>query len=412
MIILKSGLCRLTGKIQNYAWGGHAFLPQLVAGKQRSPRPCAEFWLGAHLQAPSQLIGADGGSVSLADVIADQPDQVLGPGISQRYGRLPFLLKVLDVKDALSLQVHPCKRDAEAGFKRENDLGIPLDSPLRNYRDDNHKPELMVALSDFWLLHGFQPEERLAAVLTQIPELRGFKPYFEHGGYEALYQHVMEMPHSKIKAINSSLLSRLVDRYRMGGLRKSAPDYWVARIAASSPVRQGDPGLLCLYFLNLVHLKKGEAIFQDAGILHAYLQGQNVEIMANSDNVLRGGLTDKHIDPAELMKRTRFEGIQPRIIQRTVKNWSSEGLYPSPAPDFALSEIHLGLGDLYPQQTRSLEILFALSGEAKVTASGHDVLLNAGQSAVVFAGRRYAIKALTDNVSLFRASVPKTEGNK
>lgn len=401
------GLYRLTGTIQNYEWGGHTFLPQLFTDHRQSSRPCAEYWLGAHPQAPSHIVSEDGSLRSLADVIAHQPDQALGPEISQRYGRLPFLLKVLDVKTALSLQVHPSKSDAEAGFQRENDLGIPLDSPRRNYRDDNHKPELMVALSEFWLLHGFLPETRLAIVWDRIPELRVFKPYHDRGGYRALYQHLLALPPPKVKALTAPLLSRLSIRYRAGALKKNSPDYWVARIGGNSPARQSDPGLLGLCFLNVVHLKKGEAIFQDAGILHAYLEGQNVEIMANSDNVLRGGLTNKHIDPAELIERTRFEGINPQIIARRDHGGSVEGCYPSPVADFALSDLRLQSGDSYRRKASSLEILLNLEGKARVKSGRHSLLLGKGQSAVVFAGQRYQIEALTQDATLFRAAVPQ-----
>src|SRR5450631_206795 len=171
---------RLNGKVQHYAWGGHSYLPHLLSMPDKDGRPFAEYWLGAHDNAPSELLftpppGSEKSwtlSVKLNDYIREWPGDLLGTAVAQRFGRLPYLLKILDVRDMLSIQVHPSKEHAEKEFEEENKKGIPLNAPDRNYKDDNHKPELMVALSDFWLLHGFRPANELVSILQQTPELR------------------------------------------------------------------------------------------------------------------------------------------------------------------------------------------------------------------------------------------------
>ncbi len=267
--------------------------------------------------------------------------ELLGAYTAGRFGRLPYLLKILDVKDMLSIQVHPSKSYAEQAFLEENKKGIPLNAPDRNYKDDNHKPELMVALSDFWLLHGFKPAALMKRTLQQIPELRFLGPIFDKDGYQGLYKTVMEMEQLDVNAVLQPLLDRILPAYRDGRLSKDREDFWAARAALTfNETGRIDRGIFSVYLFNLVNLRPGEAIFQDAGLPHAYLEGQNVEIMANSDNVLRGGLTPKHIDVPELLKNIRFEATEPNIILGK----SVDGpiaVFQTPAPDFELSRIEV-----------------------------------------------------------------------
>src|SRR5690606_7232556 len=162
MAAVEKKLFRLTGKVQHYAWGGYSYIPQLLdmpAGKE----PAAEYWMGAHPSAPS-VIQLNGDNTTLDQLISRQPAAIIGQQVWDRFGELPYLFKVLDVKDMLSIQVHPTEAEAEKGFARANEAGIPLSAAHRNYKDANHKPEIMVALSEFWLLHGFLPENKLAQV--------------------------------------------------------------------------------------------------------------------------------------------------------------------------------------------------------------------------------------------------------
>lgn len=404
-IVVEEGAFRLVGKVQHYAWGGYDFIAALTGMKPEPGLPDAEYWMGAHEKAPSELIQPDGTRAALDAIIAEQPEQTLGQIIARQYGRLPFLFKILDVREMLSIQVHPSKAEAEAGFAHENALGIPLDAPERNYKDDNHKPELQVALSDFWLLHGFRPRAQLQAVLDQVPEFASLRSIFASSGYAGLYEYVMTLPAEKVNALLEPLAKRILPQYEADMLEKSSPDYWAATALRQEQV--GDRGIFSIYFFNLVQLKPGQAIFQDAGVPHAALHGQALEIMANSDNVIRGGLTPKHVDVPELLKRITFEGIEPRIIEGSADIWADEARYDTPSPDFALSRITLNRWQHYTQTTGSLEILLCLEGETLLQAPGQSMQLRRGECVVVFARKSYNLQPINGEAVVFRAHMPR-----
>ena len=402
MDLINRKIFKLKGKVQPYAWGGHEFIPGLL-GLQPSKKPAAEYWLGAHDTAPAEVID-DHKSTPLNKLIAEHPVQTIGNEVGKAFGRLPYLLKILDVKDMLSIQVHPSKTAAEQEFARENEAGIPTDDPKRNYKDDNHKPELMVALNNFWLLHGFKSKDQLIEVLKNGAELWELIPPFEQGSYEGLYRFIMEMPQEEVNRILQPLIARVGPLYEAGRLHKSQEDFWAAR-AAATYTQNGiiDRGIFSIYLLNLVELKKGEAIFQEAGILHAYLEGQNVEIMANSDNVLRGGLTPKNVDIAELMKHVRFEPVDPWIIRGTLED--GERVYKTPADDFQLSAFNLPEGGQSSFDTVTTDIIMLASGRVLLQCGGQQLGLNKGESAVIFPGHPVNLHALATS-ELFRATVP------
>lgn len=402
---------RLHGKVQHYAWGGTSFLPGLLGIDNPEQRPFAEYWLGAHDNAPAEMETTTGEGTALRGAalnkyIRQHPEDTLGPHTAARFGRLPYLLKILDVKDMLSIQVHPSKRNAEMEFAEENRKGIALDAPDRNYRDDNHKPELMLALSEFWLLHGFKPEEDLLATLHVVPELRFLLPVFNRQGYQGIYQKVMELPQAEVDTILKPLLQRIVPLYEENELKKKEEHFWAARAALTyKDGGKTDRGIFSIYLYNLLNLQPGEGIFQDAGLPHAYLEGQNVEIMANSDNVLRGGLTPKHVDVPELMKHIRFEATRPRII--------SEGddpghiaVYHTPAPDFELSKLSLLRGESLTIRAHSAEIFIVLEGSLGVIEPGASPFgRKKGEAFVSFHQAKFELKAQHDAV-VYRASVP------
>jgi mannose-6-phosphate isomerase len=311
-------------------------------------------------------------------------------------------LKILDVKGMLSIQVHPTKEEAEKGFDREEALGVPIDAPHRNYKDRNHKPEVMVALSDFWLLHGFHPE--VGKVLQGVPELHSLLPVFEEKGLEQLYRTVMELPSDEVDALLRPLAERIVPVYRQGGLDKSGPDFWAARVMSDSgAVYAGiDRGVFSIYFFNVVHLKKGQAIFQGAGIPHAYLEGWNVELMSNSDNVLRAGLTPKHIDIPELMRHTHFESVHPRILEGDAVD--GRFVYACPVPDFSIDRIELSPGSSMAMESQGPEIWLQTSGmvEWKGTVDCRTVK---GDSLFTSPGECMTLTA-SEPSTLFRAWVP------
>ncbi len=395
---------KITGKIQHYSWGGFHFLPQLLNQKNNSLQPYAEYWLGAHPKAPSTLT-LDGGETSELDkIIEEKSRSLLGKETTDHYGRLPYLFKILDVHQMLSIQVHPSKEEAEKGFLKENKAGIPLNAPNRNYKDDNHKPEMMVALSEFHLLHGFLEKQLLTERLKAIPELNIFLPLFSRKGFQALYNEVMKMPQEEVNDILGPLLKRILPLYKSNQLEKSNPAFWAARAVDSGMTSKDhiDRGIFSIYFFNLLHLQPGEGIFQAAGIPHAYLEGQNIELMANSDNVLRAGLTQKHIDVEELIKHTRFEGIKPNILRPNTNETNID--YPCPISDFYLQQIKLKKGETFSVSTYSLEIALLLSGETTVT-NQKELTLKSGEAFMVSAGEKITLKAIEDTV-IFKAGVP------
>ena len=216
----KNSIFRLTGKVQHYQWGGYDYIPKLLGLPNTKHQPFAEYWLGAHDNAPAQLENGQG----LNKLIASNPD-FLGEKTKQSFGRLPYLLKILDVKDMLSIQVHPNKKAAVIEFANENQKGTALNAPDRNYKDDNHKPELMTALSDFWLLHGFQLPDRLKKTIAAVPEFDFMLPVFEKGSYKALYEWVMTMPQSKVNEILQPLLDRIIPLYKADKLQKGGSGF-------------------------------------------------------------------------------------------------------------------------------------------------------------------------------------------
>ncbi|HLZ88397.1 MAG TPA: mannose-6-phosphate isomerase, class I, partial [Puia sp.] len=309
-------------------------------------------------------------------------------------------------KDMLSIQVHPSKHNAELEFAAENKKGVALNAADRNYKDDNHKPELMVALSEFWLLHGFKPEENLAETLESAPELAFLLPLFEKDGYQRLYRAVMEMPQAEVNRVLEPLLQRILPPYKDGRLRKHEEDFWAARAALTYEQPGGiDRGIFSIYFFNLLNLHPGEAIFQDAGLPHAYLEGQNVEIMANSDNVLRGGLTPKHVDVPELLKHVRFEATHPHILPEEYVA-GRIAVFHTPAPDFELSKISLLKGELLTIRAHSPEIFIVMEGKVGVIEPGADPFSRkSGEAFLAFHGAKFELNAQADTI-VYRASVP------
>jgi mannose-6-phosphate isomerase len=395
---------KIKGVVQHYSWGGYNFIPQLLHIENKERKPFAEYWLGVHPNSPSIV---ENGQTKLSEFISSNASDILGKGVGEKFSTLPFLFKILDVRQMLSIQVHPSKESAAAGFAQENQKEIPLTAGHRNYKDENHKPELMVALSDFWLLHGFKPEDRLKETLGAIPEFSFLLKDFDEGGYKGLYEEVMNMDQERVNTILGPLMERIIPLYKNNEFRKDQEDFWAARAALSFCKNNDyDRGIFSVYFFNLVHLKKGEGIFQPQGMPHAYLEGQNVEVMANSDNVLRAGLTDKHIDVAELMKHVKFQATVPAIINPAT---TSHKVFESPAEEFELHQYNLNGGENLIE-TRSAEIWFATSGMATVRSGDENVTLSQGEGLFVGAGTKIALQS-SNSAELFRAVVPDTTKN-
>jgi mannose-6-phosphate isomerase len=392
---------KLLGKHRHYDWGGKTFLPNLMGVENVNHLPYAEYWMGAHTSAASTIQTSEG-EKDLAQLIKEQPNQWLGKDIATKFKALPYLYKILDVRDMLSIQVHPSKENAIKGFKAEEAKGISIDAANRNYKDENHKPEIMVALSDFWLLHGFLEPAILEKRLSSNSYLKPLVNEFKGGDYQNLYTYFMQLPMAASDAILKPLLEEAAKELAKGNVTKKDPHYWANKYYADGiPSKNIDKGIFSIYILNIVNIAKYQGIFQGAGILHAYLEGQNIELMANSDNVLRGGLTPKHVDVRELIQHVSFVPTYPSIL-KAVKLNDQETNYPCPVSDFGLTNIRLNAGEVYTISSYSLELLLVMDGEVEI----EDIAYKAGDTALLTPNAKLSIKAKSPAL-LFKAYVPK-----
>jgi mannose-6-phosphate isomerase len=368
-------ILRLEGVVQHYAWGSRDAIPALLGVASPAPDPWAELWMGAHPTAPSR-VEIDGAALALDRLIADRPREILGSAALARFGpHLPFLFKLLAADRPLSIQCHPDPVAAERGFQRENQLGIPLDARERNYRDASHKPELLCALGRFEALVGFRPPEEIRArlVAAQVSEL-GAEIDLLADGLEGFFRALMALAPERAERAVRQAATRLA-----GQATREA--YWVIELARDFP---RDPAVLAPLYLNWIELAAGQALYLGAGVLHAYLQGTGLELMASSDNVLRGGLTSKHVDLAELCRVVAFEPLEPVPLSPLARGAQSFA-YPSPATEFELDLVALADAPCERAGGRP-EIVLALGPRAELVAPGAQPLLLAqGQAALVTA---------------------------
>lgn len=376
-------------------------------------------WFGAHPADPAHVC-VDGHKRSLLDLVGADPQHELGPVAPAFGGRLPFLLKILAAEEPLSLQAHPSAVQAQAGFERENRTRVPLDSPMRNYRDENHKPELVVALERFEALAGFRPPVRTVTLLRALG-VDALRPYADllaaqpdSAGLRTLFTTWITLPQTALAALLPKVLDGCV-RYlsektepRSGGKEFAAEARTTLELAEAYP---GDAGVLAALLLNRITLQPGQGLFLSAGNLHAYLRGIGVEIMANSDNVLRGGLTPKHVDVPELLRVLDFEPNELPIIEPEPIEHTSDGScsfrYRTPAPEFALRRFELAahaapmtIPDSGPG------ILLCTSGEVRLWQGTDDLRITSGNAAWISAGDTVVrAAASTEPAQLFCACV-------
>jgi mannose-6-phosphate isomerase len=391
---------KLQGKHRHYDWGGTQFIPALMGVDNPNNEPYAEYWMGVHPAAVAEIT-TEQGVVLLDKMLADEGKMLLGEKTLANFGALPYLYKVLDVANMLSIQAHPNKQNAVLGYEKEDAAGIDLNAAVRNYKDKNHKPEVMVALSEFWLLHGFLAPELLEARLKEILQFNSLQAHFKGGDYEALYRFFMQLSAEDADYILKPLMLDAVRSVKSGSVDKSHPHWWANKYYEGHvPEKNIDKGIFSIYILNIVQVAKYEGVFQGAGLLHAYLEGQNIELMANSDNVLRGGLTTKHVDVNELIQQVKFIPTYPNVLKGEALN-ENEIAYPCPVPDFGLTKIALTNGETYTIHTSGLEMLLLYQGDIQL----EDILLKAGKVAMLPAGQSVVLTAYSDSV-LFKAFVP------
>lgn len=361
----------LQGALRTYTWGSRTLLADLRGTASPAPNPEAELWFGAHPAAPSTIDGR-----GLDERIADDPRAALGERVVEKFGeQLPFLLKLLAAGAPLSLQAHPSKEQARAGFEREEDSGLDLHDPRRNYKDPNHKPELIVALTPFQALAGFRPFTRTAELLEVLdaPGLNRYTamvdPADEEASLRALFTTLVSLPRKAAVALVKEVehKARVLVEARPARLADWMHDV-LAMYLELVEAYPGDIGALAALLLNYFNLQPGEALYLDAGQLHAYQHGLGVEIMANSDNVLRGGLTSKHVDVPELVRVLKFSALtSPR--PQTQHNATGEE-FLLPIEDFRLSRHRLSAEATLKVETDGPAIVLCTSGEAEGSAPG------------------------------------------
>jgi mannose-6-phosphate isomerase len=393
---------RLENSIQHYAWGSHIAIAKLLGLPVPSPQPDAELWLGAHPKSPSHVLPSH---ESLTALIEREPERLLGRDVYREYGaRLPFLLKVLAAETPLSLQAHPTRAQAAAGFDAEEARGVPLDAAERNYKDRNHKPELLCALTPFSALCGFRsiPQSlelfralrapRLSAVCETLEQLP------TEAGLSQVFSTLLQASPERRRDLAQETLDRCTELAAWEGPFQREFS-WAVRVGVLYP---GDIGLVTALLLNLIELAPGEAIFLPAGNLHAYLQGVGIEILANSDNVLRGGLTPKHVDTNELLRVLDFRSGPTSVLRGEARG--SARVYQTTAPDFELQTF-----ELFPSERptitdrRGPEILLCQEGSIDVACGGETERLTRGQSLFIAASE--PSYALSGEGTLFRAGV-------
>lgn len=370
---------KLINSVQNYAWGSKSALTELYGIANPDGQPMAELWMGAHPKSSSKIENASGQPQSLREVIEQDKTALLGQAVAERFGELPFLFKVLCADQPLSIQVHPNKRASEIGFAKENAAGIPLDAAERNYKDPNHKPELVFALTPFLAMNAFREFSDIISLLQPVA-----------GAHQAIAHFLAQPDADSLSQLFASLLN-------MQGEEKS---HALAVLKATLASQQGEPwetirfisefypddsGLFSPLLLNVIKLNPGEAMFLFAETPHAYLKGVALEVMANSDNVLRAGLTPKYIDIPELVANVKFVPKPATELLTTPEQNGAELDFPIPVADFAFS-----LHDLSTQASslaqQSAAILFCVEGEAVLSKGEQRLVLKPGESAFVSAG--------------------------
>jgi mannose-6-phosphate isomerase len=380
---------KLKNQIKHYAWGSPEWIPALIREKNPENKPCAELWMGIHPQGISEAVLPNKNeTIGLDDLFAQEP-AFLGYDLPV----LPFLFKLLAADKPLSIQAHPSLEQAKAGFERENNAGIALSAPDRNYKDPNHKPEIICALTPFRAMAGFREPVEIRNLLqlfgcfglSGLDDLRDSLD----AGLETFLRTLFDLSESARQEISDYILAQkrsLIEKFpKFAALWETT--------ASFAGQYYKDAAILSPLYLNLIDLAVGEAIFLPSGVLHAYIHGFGVELMANSDNVLRGGLTSKHIDLPELLRILKFSPFKPEILHPNPLK------YPTNCEEFALSV--LKKTEDFPENSPSIVIV--TQGEVLITGKENEkILLKRGESAFVGAGNAGKL-ALSGNFTLYIA---------
>ena len=388
----------MINSIQKYSWGSVDYIPNMLGIKQ-SEEHWAELWMGDHPGAPSSVI-LDSGNITLSQFILQFPDEILGKSIDRFGTRLPFLFKVLSAGSPLSIQAHPDKAQAEAGFRDENSRSVPLDAFERNYKDDNHKPEIICALTPFTAMCGFRDFD---AVKSNFQKIRSLVfSNFLLSSFEERVENSIRSFFAALMSLDSSNLNKLIEDALIWA--ESDNSLEADLIKKFSALYDNDPGILAPLFLNVYVLNPGEALYQGPGELHAYVEGTGIELMSNSDNVLRGGLTPKHVDVEELLKVLNFESGARGILKSVEKN---PGVfeYITPSEEFSLGFLKVDQNISVEINNREfIEIIICISGNAVLSSKEGTITISKGESLLVPA----SIDSYTLNgrAEIFTAGIP------
>lgn len=383
---------KLRNEIRPYEWGSHTVLAELTGRPSPTDEPEAEMWLGAHPVAPSRLADVPG-EPTLNALIERDPEAHLGAGLVAEYGsRLPFLFKVLAAERPLSIQAHPSAAHARAAYADEEARGIGMDDPSRNYRDPYAKPEIFVAESDCEVLCGFRSAPEAAALLSRLG-IASLAPYVASlltdrpaVGLRTVVTTLLSMPAETKHTLSLRVkdeAGRLAERLRSDEAG-SRPYRWAVRLGEAYP---GDIGIVVSLLLNAAVLRPGQAVYLGPGVPHAYLRGWGLEAQANSDNVLRGGLTSKHVDIAELMRVLDFVPMHEPVIDSVqisehAARCSGARSWTTPAREFALYQWHLD-GNRVRLDAEGPQIVLCVDGEVTLECGDGRLTCSRGESAYI-----------------------------
>jgi len=344
---MENKLYRLQNQIKHYEWGSQKLIPEFLNIDNSKGAPCAEMWMGTHSLSISQT-EVDGRLVNLGDVS----------------GELPFLFKLLAVEKPLSIQAHPNKAQAEEGFNKEESRGLSIKNPTRNYKDKNHKPEIMCALTPFTFMAGFREPNAISVSLEELvliaPPLKEIISPLLRALEESSLSSFFRILYGFSRIEREYICTFILEKEGVQGGVITQGQWKLMKVFASQ--YPGDPAIISPLYLNLLTLEPWQAVFIPSGVLHAYLDGFGVELMAASDNVLRGGLTPKHVDSSELMNILHFVPFAPQII--TPPPSAKWFCYNTPCSDFLLSMMR-GQGDEEAFPGKRPAICIVIEGELR-----------------------------------------------
>ncbi|EHH1225990.1 mannose-6-phosphate isomerase, class I [Vibrio vulnificus] len=377
---MNNSIFKLENVIQNYAWGSQTAITELFGIDNPEQVPQAEIWMGTHPNGCSKLAHT---GMLLSDFIQSDPANVLGDYTVERFGDLPFLFKVLSAEKPLSIQVHPSREKAIEGYQKENLQGLQLTDSSRNYKDDNHKPELVYALTFYKAMNGFRTIEEIVSLFDQAKvetlrvDLEKLILQPTSTGLKAFFDVVMNLSAERKQRALAELLQAVDQPVKTAKAREA-----FELIKEFRQDYRDDIGLFSPLLLNIVELELGEAMFLHAETPHAYVKGTGLEIMANSDNVLRAGLTPKHMDIAELIANTNFISTDRDKLILKPFNIENKTAYPIPVEDFSFEIVNVETTERR-QYVRSAEILFCIEGNCAIRHGSDVVTVAAGESVFV-----------------------------